>query len=40
MMTELNIIKDLNRSLKQLINEYEALIVLIDEDERIDIRAY
>jgi hypothetical protein len=40
MMTKLNIIEDLNRPLKQSINEYKALVALIDEDERTDTRAY
>jgi hypothetical protein len=39
-MTKLNIIEDSNRPLKQPINEYKALMTLINEDERIDIRAY
>jgi hypothetical protein len=39
-MTKLNIIEDLNRPLKQSINRYEALVALINEDKRIDIRAY
>jgi hypothetical protein len=33
-------IKDSNRPLKQSINECEALMISLDEDKRINIRAY